>query len=643
MTLLLTQSWTPGSEVPPANTPDLPDEAGRPGFFLFRVVNLGEAPVEAARLCYASMTRLSRNIKITGAALAAHLANHVELCAHPAPRRLAPGEAWEIRINGLTHSPLNQSQGAMAAWVETPDGAALPVRCEALSCAGGGWGRREWPEGALAVPLALLPWPAEVALEQWHTTPRPFSPGNGMPVPAFERVAALHQRLFPNDPPALAHGGGIPVTAAPSPTPLPAGGYHLHFTPEAVALHHSCPAGLLHGLVALAQIAHGARTDARFSLPARGVIRDAPRFDWRGSHIDVARNFRPLHQLYRLADILAWHRMNQLHLHLTDDEAWRLESAAFAELTEVGSVRARGTSLPPQYADGAQGQAGHYTRKEMAGLIAHCTNLGITITPEIDLPGHTYALMQAIPGLRDPQEPADSYRSVQGYPNNALNPGLSRSYEVVETLLDEVCSLFPGPIVHLGGDEVDARAWHASPAAQRLRQRENLAPGAMALQAYFLRRCQEMLQARGKQMGGWDECAEGGGVVRENTTLFAWRSPEQTAHLLREGYQVIATPGQAYYLDMFQADSWLEPGTSWAGAVSPETCYRFEVTDGLPDGAVGLLGVQAGIWSEHLNSTERWNYMVFPRFCAIAEAAWTQPHAKDWPRFCALSRLMPQL
>lgn len=637
MTLVLTQHWSPGATD--RHTPEQPDEAGRPGHFDFRVINLGPDPVTVQRLCYASMTRPGLSAQVTGARLSARLANHVALGA-PAPFSLAPGAAWEIRISGLTHAPLNHSQGAMAAWLETPDGTALPVRCEGLRSTAPPLPRRDWPGGAPPLPLAVLPWPREVAITAWQA-PRPYTPAQGLDPRAFDAVAGLHQRLFPGSAPALSHGGGIAVAAVAG--DLCAGGYRLDFTAEAVRLTHADAQGLRHGLVTLAQIAHGALTDARFRLPAAGHIADAPRFGWRGCHIDVARNFRPIGDLHRLADILAWHKMNQLHLHLTDDEAWRLESAAFPDLARIGGTRARGAPLLPQYGDGADGQQGHYSRTAMAALVAHCTHLGIAVTPEIDLPGHAYALMQAVPGLRDPDEPRGSYRSVQGYPDNALNPALARSYAVVETLLEEICALFPGPVVHLGGDEVDDRAWARSPAAQALRAARSLGPGAAPLQALFLRRVQAMLRTRGKIMGGWDECAGGGGVARDGALLFAWRDTARTAALLEQGYRVVATPGQAYYLDMMQASGWAEPGTSWAGAVSPQDSYAFEVTQGLPAGHDGLAGIQACIWSEHLDTRARWNYMVFPRLSAVAEAAWTPPAAKNWPRFCALARLMPQL
>ena len=384
-------------------------------------------------------------------------------------------------------------------------------------------------------------------------------------------------------------------------------------------------------------MAHAARIDARFGMPLSGRIADAPRFAWRGAHLDVARNFRSPAEVARMIDVLAWHRMSHLHWHLTDDEGWRLESRAFPALTEVGAVRGRGRPLPPQFADGPGGQAGFYAVEEVRALVAHGAALGVTLVPEIDTPGHATAMLLGVPDLADPDEPPASYRSIQGHANNALNPGVERTYEVLEAILGEVADLFPSPVLHLGGDEVPEGAWAASPAARRLARREGIA-GAAALQAAFTRRVQAIVGGLGRRMGAWDEAADG---VGPGAVLFAWRTAGRAGELVAAGHDVVATPGQAYYLDMVDREGWDAAGTSWAGPVTPEATYRFEPGD--PEGAGRLLGLQACLWSEHLDSVARLDAMAFPRLSAVAEAAWTPPAAKSWPRFAALAPLMPRL
>ena len=612
------------------------------GGFRFRLHNLGDAELRPAKLCYASMTRLADTVRVTGGRLLTRFANHVEIAAEPG-LTLAPGAAWEVAVDGLTHAPTNRTQGAMAAWIEYADGTTIAATVGDLQPPTGT--RRgplkAWPEGRTDLPICLLPWPAEIAVTAFADA-APLRPADPADARAFATVAALHRRLFPADPVPLTLDAAPGVRAvATQPGDLPPGGYRLDFG-ETVTLTHGDADGLRHGLIALSQMTHAARTDPRFRVPAAGYILDHPRHAWRGCHLDVARNFMEARRVARVVDILAWHRMTRLHWHLSDDEGWRLPSEAFPDLPRIGGRRGPGGALPPQYADGPEGQSGHYTAADVRALVAQAAELGLTVLPEIDMPGHMTALLAAVPGLRDAGEPWDSYRSIQGYPNNALNPGLERTYEVVETLLDELCTLFPSEVIHVGGDEVDSRSWTQSPAARALAERQGL-DGTMALQAHFLRRVQAMVRDRGRTLGGWDECAEGGGVRPEGAVLFAWRTVETTARLLAEGSDVVATPGQAYYLDMVEAPGWAAAGTSWAGVSTPEACYRFEATEGLPDGPGRLRGVQAAIWTEHIDSTARFNDTVFPRLSAVAEAGWTPAGAKDWQRFAALSRLMPRL
>ncbi|WP_134679098.1 beta-N-acetylhexosaminidase [Paracoccus ravus] len=626
MTLVLEQSWSPDGA---------PQSKG--GMFRLTIHNHGPAPIHPHALCLSSMTRIASDTGMEGARLDRRFGNFHRLIA-PKDLLIAAGGVWVIRIMDLTHEPKNRSQGIMAAWLETDTG-EIPILTGDLEPPPGA--PREalaaLPEGRIEQPLGLLPWPQQVEISEW-AAPR------GLAFSAdLAEIAALHQRLFPFARSVLSRDGR-PVTCQRA--ALPPEGYALDFTPERITLTHADAAGRRHGLIALAQISHAALTDPRFREPLRGRISDHPRFAWRGMHMDVARNFRTIDEVRRAVDILAWHRMNRFHWHLTDDEGWRIEIPALPALTGIGARRGTGLPLLPQYADPSSGQAGHYSMAEARALVAHAASLGIEVLPEIDMPGHLTSLLAAIPGLTDPDEVPDSYRSIQGYPNNAVNPAMPAVYEVLGTVLDTVCEIFPSRLVHLGGDEVDPRSWQQSPAAMRLAEAEGIAGEGVThrLQALFMRRMHQMLKARGRELAGWDECADGGGVSPEGTLLFAWRSVEKTAELMRAGYDVIATPGQAYYMDMTASDSWDAIGLSWAGTATVEKTYGFEPAEGLPEDASGrLIGIQAGVWSEMLSSRARWNAMVFPRLSAVAESAWTEPAAKDWLRFVALSPLMPQL
>ncbi len=619
----------------------LNDTGTEHGAFEFRLMNAGTEPLALAKLCYSSMTRIRDDVAVTGAKFQRKFANHVELT--PNAKEIGAGEVLTFRIDGLTHPPKNRSQGVLASWIEDAKGNATSAAIGDLEAPAGTQlsPLKDWPEGKVTSQLGLLPWPNSVEVDSFGEAAVAY-PADSKDAALFASVAKLHRRLFPSAkaPVSAMPIAGVSVTVKQG--DVPAQGYKLTFTADEITLEYSDDQGRIYGVIAIAQILHHAYADDRFARPTSGTVEDAPRFEWRGAHLDVARNFRGADKVLRFVDILAWHRFSHLHWHLTDDEGWRLPSRKFQGLAEHAAKRGRGNALAPQYADGPNGQQGDYSFDEVAEVVERAAEFGITVMPEIDIPGHVTALLSAIPGLKDADETPDSYRSIQGYPNNALNPALSRTYEVLEQILDEICEMFPSPIIHVGGDEVDKKTWSQSPAAQELAKREGLS-GTMELQAYFMRKIHEMLKARGRQLGGWDECGEGGGVDRDGSLLFAWQKVETTAALMKEGYDVVATPGQAYYLDMVQADGWNEPGAAWAGVCTPAFCYDFEPSRGLPEGPGKLVGVQAGIWTETIVGDRHFNHMVFPRLSAIAEAGWTQPDNKDRDRFFALSHGMPQL
>ncbi len=621
------------------------DTGAENGSFILRIHHLGGATLTPEKLCCAIQFPPAADTRVTGGQLIHRFANHFQF-APPEGLNLAPGEVWQLEIHKLAVPPTCRSQGVAAAWIESPEGLCgidigdLQPPEDARRGA-----PKDWPEGRLELPLGLLPWPASVEVAETGPAPLlyPASPGLN---PEIARIAALHRRLFPTAPAPFSldpapDGRAIEATEAA----LPPGGYRLDFA-GTITLAHTDADGLRHGLIALAQMAHAARSDPRFRFPASGRITDAPRHDWRGLMLDVSRNFIGTAGIARTLDILAWHRMNRLHWHLTDDTGWRVPIPGLPALTETGGRRGHGLAIDPQFYDGPGGQSGAYGEAEIHALVAHGQSLGIEIMPEVDMPGHMTALLAALPELRDPDEPANSYHSIQGYPNNALNPGVDAIWPVLETIFDGLTALFPYEFIHIGGDEVAPESWAASPAAQALVAREELAPGAEALQAHFTRRVARMLHDRGRRLAGWDECAEGGGADN-SALLFAWRTRERTAQLIAKGYDVICTPGQRYYLDMTDTHGWDAAGASWAGVSTPQDTYLWDAAEGLPEGPPDtpgrLIGLQACMWTEFVDTFARFNALAFPRLSAVAEAAWSPAKVRDWPRFAALSRLMPQL
>ena len=620
-------------------------EAEKPGSIKLTLYNIGTTAIANFSLTWSALTRVRPDGEIAGGRFIRRVGNLHEVAF--TDRELAPGGRWTITLSGLSHVPRHRLDGPKSAYLTGRGAHVMPVDVGDMMLIGGADSGelKHVPEGRIDEPLGLTPWPQDVAVTAYGPVGliAPSDTTSADDIAAMARVAALAHRLHPAAMKNFCLDGQAAARHL-SFAPLQdkgAGAYEIRFDGDAITLAHGDATGRDHGLITLAQAMHAANTDPRFRFPVAGTITDAPRFGWRGMHLDVSRHFRDVGEVMRLLDIMAWLKLNVFHWHLTDDEGWRLEILAFPELTRFGAERGPQSLLPGQGGFTDRTYGGYYSQADVREIVAHAASLNISIMPEIDIPGHSDATLAALPMLRDPNENGNSYHSIQGYGNNALNPALPATYEFLGKVLDEMAALFPGDYIHVGGDEVANTAWLASPAAQAMMAEHGLA-GTFELQAHFLGRVRDMIQERGKKMAGWDEISYGGGVA--GALVNTWQKTELTKSLIGEGYEVVACPGQAYYLDMVQGSGWMEPGTSWAGVLTPRTTYMFDAADGLTDTeAAHLKGIQACIWSEHLIDRARFNYMVFPRLAAIAESAWTDATGKSWDRFAALCRLIPEL
>ncbi|MFN6985557.1 MAG: beta-N-acetylhexosaminidase, partial [Rhizobium oryzihabitans] len=511
------------------------------GGFTFTLFNLSHEPLKDFRIVYTSLTRTVDKPVCGNAVYLRRNANFHEF-APPPGFVLEAGKSWRFTVDGLLRPARHRTDGAKSAYVSLADGTHRAVAVGDLMLDG----RHSepapvlLPEGKLDLPFAIQPWPAEVDAEPGEAFPVALFPtedAKAEEVLAVETVLSLFRRLF-----AVGH---VPFSLAPvhegkplrfkKHSGLEAEGYRLSFSDEAVVVEYSAAAGLQYGLTVLAQLLHGARIDPKFRFPASGTITDAPRYSWRGCHLDVSRQFYPTDDVVRLIDILAWLRMNRFHWHLTDDEAWRLEIKAYPLLTTVGATRGPDTPLLPQLGNGAEPVSGYYSQDDVRKVVAHAAALNVEIVPEVDIPGHSTAALVAYPDLTDGQEAPDSYRSVQGYPNNALNPAIEPTYEFLGKIFDEMVELFPSRLIHIGGDEVADGSWLASPLAKSLMEKEGL-DGTFGIQSYFMKRIQGMLHERGRQLAGWDEVSHGGGVDPAGTLLMAWQKPEVGLELAKQGY-----------------------------------------------------------------------------------------------------------
>ncbi|MFD9433252.1 beta-N-acetylhexosaminidase [Streptomyces sp. NPDC060002] len=371
------------------------------------------------------------------------------------------------------------------------------------------------------------------------------------------------------------------------------------------------------------------------------TIEDAPRFRWRGLMLDVARHFMPKDGVLRYLDLMAAHKLNVFHFHLTDDQGWRIEIERYPRLTEVGSWRARtkfGHRASPLWEEKPHG--GFYTRDDIREIVAHAAERHITVVPEIDVPGHSQAAIAAYPELGNTDVVDTTALSVWdtwGINPNVLAP-TDNTLRFYEGVFEELLELFPSEFVHVGGDECPKDQWRRSPAAQA-RIRELGLADEDELQSWFVRHFDEWLSARGRRLIGWDEILEGG--LADGAAVSSWRGYAGGIAAARAGHDVVMCPEQQVYLDHRQDGGADEPVP--IGFVRTlEDVYRFDPVPAelTSEEAEHVLGTQANLWTEAMEDHARVDYQAFPRLAAFAEVAWSALPAPEERDFADFERRM---
>ncbi|MFK0155418.1 beta-N-acetylhexosaminidase [Streptomyces sp. NPDC090499] len=378
------------------------------------------------------------------------------------------------------------------------------------------------------------------------------------------------------------------------------------------------------------------RPGIRYGVPHQ-IIEDAPRFRWRGLMLDVARHFTPKEGVLRYLDLMAAHKLNVFHFHLTDDQGWRIQIERYPRLTEVGSWRSRtkfGHRASPLWEEKPHG--GHYTRDDIREIVAYAAERHITVVPEIDVPGHSQAAIAAYPELGNTDVIDTTALSVWdswGISPNVLAP-TDNTLRFYEGVFEEVLELFPSEFIHVGGDECPKEQWRASPAAKARIAELGLADED-ELQSWFIGHFAKWLSARGRRLIGWDEILEGG--IAEGAAVSSWRGYGGGIAAARAGHDVVMCPEQYVYLDHRQAGGADEPVP--IGYVRTlEDVYRFEPVPAELDESQArrILGTQANVWTEVMEDHARVDYQAFPRLAAFAEVAWSAlpaPGERDFADF----------
>ncbi|GAA3878036.1 beta-N-acetylhexosaminidase [Streptomyces lacrimifluminis] len=426
-------------------------------------------------------------------------------------------------------------------------------------------------------------------------------------------------------------------------------GYKLYVDGDAVSLHGGGPAGVFWGAQTLRQLLgpdafrRAPVTPGRQWLVPGVFVEDTPRFRWRGLMLDVARHFMPKEGVLRYLDLMAAHKLNVFHFHLTDDQGWRVEIKRYPKLTEVGSWRARtkfGHRASPLWEEKPHG--GFYTQDDIREIVAYAAERHIGVVPEIDVPGHSQAAIAAYPELGNTDVIDTTSLSVWdnwGISHNVLAP-TDNTLRFYEGVFEEVLDLFPAgagnfsEFVHIGGDECAKEQWRESPTAQA--RIEELGVGDEdGLQSWFVRHFDTWLTERGRRLIGWDEILEGG--LAPGAAVSSWRGYAGGITATRAGHDVVMCPQEHVYLDHRQHGGADEPAP--IGYVRTlEDVFRFEpVPPELgPEEARHVLGTQANLWTEVMEDTGRVDYQAFPRLAAFAEVAWSAlpaPAERDYADF----------
>ena len=423
-------------------------------------------------------------------------------------------------------------------------------------------------------------------------------------------------------------------------------GYNLSVTPTNIIIKANTPAGLFYGVQSLVQLfskeieSKSLVPNIKWEAPCVDIT-DYPRFGWRGLMFDVARHFFTKEDVEKYIDEMVRYKYNLLHLHLTDDEGWRIEIKSLPKLTEVGAWNVKkvgyfGTFSVPK-PDEPRNYGGFYTQDDIKEIVQYAKARFVNILPEIDVPGHSLAAIAAYPelscsggvkniGVASGEEIKDWDTHTALYDDN-LCPANENVYTFLDKVLTEVAKMFPFEYIHMGGDETFKTFWEKSDAVKALMKKEGL-KNMEEVQSYFEKRVEKIVESKGKKFMGWDEILEGG--LAPNAMVMSWRGMEGGIKAAKMGHDVVMSPTDFAYIDYMQGDSAIEPHIY--ATLRLKKSYQFEP---LPDGVDPkyIKGGQANLWTEQVYNMRHAEYMTWPRAFAIAEDVWSQKENKNWNNF----------
>jgi hexosaminidase len=409
--------------------------------------------------------------------------------------------------------------------------------------------------------------------------------------------------------------------------------YTLKIGRNEISIHAKDHASVFYGIQTLLQLVklHDGQADMNI---ATGVIQDSARFNWRGLMLDSSRHFQSVQEIKEFIDLMARYKLNMFHWHLTDDQGWRIEIKSRPKLTSVGAWRVPRTGIwwfrPGPLKGEKPTYGGFYTQEQIKDIVAYASERHISIIPEIDVPGHSLAILAAYPELSTTGGPfkVNPGSKFHNQIENTLDPSNPETYKFMDDVFTEVAALFPHPYIHVGGDECTKKFWMADPDCKKFMQDNQLKNGD-ELQAYFINRMEKILQKNGKKLIGWDEILDGG--LSKSATVMSWRGTRGGDKAAKAGRKIVIASNSAYYFDLYQGHAEYEPATY--AKLRLKKSYLFDYS--VPKGADPklLLGLHGCLWTESVANQRHAQYMLWPRALALAETAWSTNTQKDWPGF----------
>jgi hexosaminidase len=492
---------------------------------------------------------------------------------------------------------------------------------------------------AAAQDVSIVPQPTSVTKGQGAFTVRPdtrIAAARGLEaIAAYLRDALGPATGYPLPIAAKAGANCIDLQLDSRLQSLGKEGYRLNVSPKKVEIRAAQPNGIFYGVQTLRQLLPAA-IFRKAAVPGIAwtisdvSIEDQPRFSWRGGHLDVGRHFQPKEFILKYIDLLALHKMNTFHFHLTEDQGWRIEIKKYPKLTQVGAWRKDSmlTNRPPTFTGKPHG--GYYSQEDIREIVAYAAVRFVTVVPEIEMPGHAQAAIAAYPELGNTGTQLEVATS-WGVIENVFNVEDS-TIRFLQDVLDEVLTLFPSQFIHVGGDECPKKQWKESPKAQAKIKQLGL-KNEEELQSWFIQQMDKFLTSKGRRLLGWDEILEGG--LAPGATVMSWRGEEGGIHAAKLGHDVVMAPNTFTYFDYYQVKDRTGEPHAIGGFLPLDKVYSYDPLPAALNAEEGkhVLGAQFQLWTEYIPNPKHVEYMAYPRACAVSEAAWSAMKNRNFPDF----------